>query len=233
MDWTAAVDIYCERTAPGFWNEPLNALSNGAFLIAALWAAWTARARAQYARDLWVLIGLAGLIGLGSFLFHTYATIWAAAADVLPIWIFVTYFVFVGLHRIAGIAPMRLVLGVLALVAVGAALILLLPGGDPTQSAAAEPRQSRFNGSEQYAPALLALMVFSWLARRRQSPMAPWVLAATLTFLLSLCLRTIDIALCPAWPTGTHFAWHLLNGTVIGLLLQGLIRSLPPPSHRH
>lgn len=31
MDWMLYVDLYCERTAPGVWNEPLNALSNLAF----------------------------------------------------------------------------------------------------------------------------------------------------------------------------------------------------------
>ena len=35
MDWFAPIDIYCERTAPGFWDEPFNALTNAAFLIAA------------------------------------------------------------------------------------------------------------------------------------------------------------------------------------------------------
>ena len=31
MDWFRYIDVYCERTAPGFWDEPLNAVSNGAF----------------------------------------------------------------------------------------------------------------------------------------------------------------------------------------------------------
>ena len=32
--WTRQIDIYCERLGPGFWAEPVNALSNGAFLVA-------------------------------------------------------------------------------------------------------------------------------------------------------------------------------------------------------
>jgi hypothetical protein len=32
---TASVDIYCERIDPGFWAEPVNALTNLAFLLAA------------------------------------------------------------------------------------------------------------------------------------------------------------------------------------------------------
>ena len=33
--WFTAVDHYCERIGAGLWSEPLNAVSNGAFLIAA------------------------------------------------------------------------------------------------------------------------------------------------------------------------------------------------------
>jgi len=35
----AAVDHYCERTSSAFDAEPLNALTNAAFLVAA-WGAW-------------------------------------------------------------------------------------------------------------------------------------------------------------------------------------------------
>ena len=50
--------------------------------------------------------------------------------------------------------------------------------------------------------------------------------AATVTFLISLTLRTFDMALCDVWPYGTHVFWHLLNGTMIALLLQALIRQI-------
>ncbi len=36
MDWFQPLDQYCERTAPAFWAEPVNALSNAAFVIAAV-----------------------------------------------------------------------------------------------------------------------------------------------------------------------------------------------------
>ena len=36
MNWSQKVDIYCERTDFAFWSEPLNAVSNAAFVIAAL-----------------------------------------------------------------------------------------------------------------------------------------------------------------------------------------------------
>ena len=37
MNWSAYVDNYSERLLPGFWGEPLNAVSNAAFVLTA-WA---------------------------------------------------------------------------------------------------------------------------------------------------------------------------------------------------
>ncbi|TIW90088.1 MAG: hypothetical protein E5V59_23470, partial [Mesorhizobium sp.] len=34
---SAAVDLYCERTGPEFWSEPVNVLTNLAFIAAGLW----------------------------------------------------------------------------------------------------------------------------------------------------------------------------------------------------
>ena len=37
MNWLESIDLYCERTGPELWSEPLNALSNLAFIgVAAL-----------------------------------------------------------------------------------------------------------------------------------------------------------------------------------------------------
>ena len=36
LDWTRAIDGYCERTDPSYWSEPVNAATNAAFLIAAV-----------------------------------------------------------------------------------------------------------------------------------------------------------------------------------------------------
>jgi hypothetical protein len=35
MNWSEPVDLYCERVSAGFWAEPVNALANAAFLLAA------------------------------------------------------------------------------------------------------------------------------------------------------------------------------------------------------
>jgi hypothetical protein len=46
---------------------------------------------------------------------------------------------------------------------------------------------------------------------------------AALLFAISLTLRSVDMALCPAFPLGTHFAWHILNAAVLYILLRTAI----------
>lgn len=224
MDWFQAVDIYCERTSAAYWAEPVNALTNLAFPAAALWAAIEARKRRLTQPVLWLLIVMTALIGFGSFLFHTHATRWSELADTLPIWSFVGLFVLVAMHYIGGMAVARVVrVAGIVVVAVGLTIWLLASGeGGDAAAHAADP----LNGSGQYAPALMALIAFSMVTGLRRHPAAPWIWAATGTFIVSLTFRTVDMALCPTFPLGTHFMWHLLNGLMIGLLLQMLVRNL-------
>ena len=37
---------------------------------------------------------------------------------------------------------------------------------------------------------------------------------------LSLTFRALDIPLCDQWPIGTHFVWHLLNGVMLGWMIE-------------
>ena len=224
MDWFAAVDIYCERTGPGFWAEPFNAVSNAAFVAAAIWGAVSARRLEVRAFDAWLLIGLAGLIGLGSFTFHTFAQVWSGLADTIPIWSFVAAFVLIAMHRLGGMAWRRVAPWAVAIVALAIATVLFLANGEGG-TAAAPPAPDPLNGSGQYAPAVVALAAFAIFTRLRRHPAATWIAACLATFLVSLTFRTLDRDLCDTWSVGLHFIWHLMNGLMIGLLLQMLVRT--------
>ncbi|WP_415233427.1 ceramidase domain-containing protein [Pseudorhodobacter sp.] len=226
MDWLASVDIYCERVGLGFWAEPFNALSNLSFIIAALWAAIEARKRGADGA-IWLLIGMAGLIGVGSFTFHTFAKTWSEYADTIPIWSFVAMFVFIAMARVGGVRPGRI--GAIALGVAAVVVVITLASGEGVAPAPGTLNEPEFlNGSAQYAPAWIALLVFSVLSWRRKHPMWPWIWAATAVFSLSLVFRTVDMAVCPIFPVGSHFVWHLLNGAMIALLLQMLLRAPAP-----
>jgi len=80
------------------------------------------------------------------------------------------------------------------------------------------------NDSGQYLPALIAVWVFALITMRKQLAIRPWIVCAALVFSLSLVARTTDLHLCNSFPLGTHFLWHVFNGVMVALLLQGLIR---------
>ena len=85
------------------------------------------------------------------------------------------------------------------------------------------------NGSFGYLPALAAmLLIGAWLAMRRH-PTAPYVLGASLTFMVSVTFRATDRIWCNDIifmdkAIGTHFLWHTLNSVVLFLLLLAAIR---------
>lgn len=237
--WHTPVDIYCERVDPSFWAEPLNAVSNGAFVIAALIVGWRITSRRPLDSPALFFAILIGVIGVGSFLFHTYATRWAGLADVLPIAIFIHGFLFLALRRFFGLGII-----VSSLIIVG---FFLLSGA----FAAALP-DGFLNGSGSYLPALAALLMIGFLLRLRAGHAERWLaspktrvyetaandadvrdarivrpretarllLVAGVVFVASLAFRSIDMAVCDVLPIGVHYIWHVLNAIVLALAVE-------------
>lgn len=208
------IDIYCERTSAAFCAEPVNALTNVAFLLAA-WVGWRAARRAgRLDATMVVLIALTASIGVGSFLFHTVATRWAALADVVPIGLFIVAYLATALRQFFGLRwPLA--------IPVGASLILVSWGASAALPPAAKLLLA---GSAGYLPALLCLVACGGLLITRRHRAGPLLMLAAALFTVSLSFRTGDMAVCPAFPIGTHFLWHLLNGTVLAILLVALAR---------
>ena len=216
--WFAAVDHYCERTGPGFWSEPLNAVSNGAFLIAA--AAAFVRWKRNGGRDgpaLWLVLVTAA-VGIGSFLFHTFANRWSLIADVLPIAVFIYSYVFLALRRYLGLSMPAAVFVTIAFAVFNMGFECLWLGtvGPIT-----------LNGSIGYLPAGGALVVVGGLAlgSTGRAPAGRSLLAAAAIFAASLTFRSIDHAVCEAFPTGTHFLWHGLNALVLFILMRAAMEN--------
>lgn len=221
MEWFTAIDIYCERLDPSFWAEPFNALSNVAFIIASLWAWVAANRLGKCDNTIKLLCILVGCIGVGSFLFHVYANMWSSLADVIPIWSFVGLYVVVSVIRLTGKPPLRVGGIASGVVAVIVGLVWILSIGSATQE---ETSPDVFNGSLQYAPAFIALWVFALITMIKGFACRIWIVSAACLFTAALVLRTVDMHLCTAFPTGTHFLWHIFNGAMVAFLLQGLIR---------
>ena len=208
--------IYCERAGDAFWAEPLNALSSLAFLLAAA-AAWRASGKLRPPSgggrrwDLLLLAVLIAAVGVGSFLWHTLATRWAEWADVVPVLLFFNLYLVSFLYRGAGLSTFPVLATLLALQWAMAVAWTLLSAGFLDDSAF-------------YLPVMFAL----WLAGIYsvvQAGTAGWpVMAAAALFTVALVLLSLDLALCPLFPAGTHFLWHLMSAAVLYLLYLGLVR---------
>ena len=68
----------------------------------------------------------------------------------------------------------------------------------------------------------VVLAIGAWHAQAAR-PGRHDLLAAGAVLAVSLTFRTVDPAVCPAFPLGTHFLWHLLNGLVLYLAARPLV----------
>lgn len=222
------VSCYCERAVnPDFWAEPLNALSNLAFIVAAVMVYADLRTSAVTTgrRRILALIVLLMTVGVGSFLFHTFATVWSRWADIVPIAVFVAVYMALALNWFLG---------------AGAVFSVVLSGAVVALTVAMFLFGTAFNGSLAYAPALAVLLIVGSLLHMRKHRATDWVLSAFCVFALSLTFRTID-----GWPDaapmgcmtrhlgeeavslGTHALWHILNAVMLYLLLRAAIANPP------
>lgn len=215
MRWSESIDMYCERTDPSLWSEPLNVATNLAFLLAAA-LLWRQAGRGA-GRDTRVLILLIGAVGLGSMAFHTLATRWAALLDIGFIAVFVLFFHQRFQVRALGRSNGAANLGV-AVFVVLAGLFVLAIKQLPTLSQ---------NDSESYLAPFLLLLVCARQAAPRWPEAARWLNRAAGLFVASLVCRAIDQPLCAVWPAGTHLGWHLINAAMLYCCLRGLLATRP------
>lgn len=209
------VDLYCERVGPGFWAEPVNALTNIGFVFAA-WFIWRIAVRKQaHDSSIAAMTGMIAAIGIGSFLFHTMATPFTRWLDIIPIFLFQLLYIGFYTRRVINL-PVA-VIGILLLVFLGASVY-------------GRQFPDVINGSLIYAPALLVIFVLGLYHYQSQNAERSLLLGAASLFLLSIFFRSIDNMICTQFVLGTHFLWHILNALVIYLAMRTLIANLSSES---
>ena len=222
-DWLAPICAYCERGDPGFWAEPVNALSNGAFLVAAALAT-RARAPCPDGRCAGPPAQRPGGGGGGRLVPvpHPGGALVAARRR----------------HPDRALHLRLLPAGDAALLRPrdrggarrhpGLRGVQPRPGAGPRRAhgpvdGRADQRLDRLRprdpgaGGRRRRPADAAGLRPRPGPRTRPGCGAPRGVAAL--FAVSLAFRTLDRAVCPVWPLGTHAVWHLLNaGVLYGLI---------------
>lgn len=210
--WLEPLNNYCERLDSGFWAEPVNALSNGSILLAGMLGMYWAQQIKGCKYYLWA-VGLSGLIllvAVGSFLFHTFANVWSLWADVIPIMVFMmTYLAFVLRHVFNFRWALTAVL-LVVFMAVGYGSELIMP-------------QDILSGSLIYSHAVFTLLLVGAILHKKQHPMRLHIWALGGVFLMSLSFRSLDAYVCPNFPLGTHFLWHIFNGLVMAIAVHSIV----------
>ncbi len=214
MDWTAQSIAYCERTDFTYWSEPINAITNASFLIAALIMAY--RLRAERLPLAWALVAVLAAIGIGSYLWHTHATRWAGAMDVLPILIFILLYVYaasrdyLNMGRWPALLPVVLFIPYAMVFARGVGLVV--PGA---------------GANAIYASVATLILIYAALLSRSAPATARGLAIGAGILALSLTFRALDRTVCDVFPIGTHFMWHILNGVMLGWMIEVYRRHRP------
>ena len=184
-------------------------MTNLAFIVAAI-VVWPKAREASLGPALCVVLAM---IGIGSGLFHTFATPWAAAVDVAPILGFVLIYLYGVFREIFGRPAWQAWLGV-----IGFFPYAVVARAGFTQFA--------FLGSSaSYMPIPLGLLIIAAFLCNRAPETAKAIVIGVLILLVSITFRILDEPLCANLPIGTHFLWHVLNALMLGWMILVYARS--------
>ena len=211
------IGYYCGRFGPGFWGEPLNSLSNLAFVFGAVIAFWFWRSSPS--RDPWqlLLFSLVASVGVGSFIFHSHPVPATLVIDLVPIQIFGLVALAYVCLRYVRLTPSKTVALLLAFFLVRQLWIRSV-------------NQGLLGGGITHVPAVLMLLSFGVVLKLRRSPVANFLLLACVAYVAALLVRSWDLYLCSAFPIGLHWLWHLLTATAASTIICGAALNQPSRS---
>ena len=211
------MDAYCERTASGIFGEPFNAGSNLAFFLAA-WLCWRmARRRDTADPGVCVLIALIAALGAGSTIFHVFHTRFTQLFDAGPIFLFQVAFLWIYSRRVFNFS---------------AGLTMLVLSGFLASMWMCAFFHGLLNNSLVYAPALVMMIVYGIVTAATKKNERLFLFLGAAAFFFSLVFRTIDMLICPCFPVGTHFLWHIFNSVMLCFVMRALIVNAAPASRQ-
>lgn len=208
------IDKYCERLSTELWGEPLNIVSNLAFLVAGyvLLRLYRSRLNDQGLKnwDIQGLIFLLLIIGIGSSVWHIYAKRWSLYIDVIPILLFINIAILSCLYRV-----------VRCTISLTAGVFLLYQLFNYSLQSMLD--KDFLNGSIFYLPTWLLLVGISLYLKRSDSEHSQQFFTICIIFTAALIFRTIDLGVCTVFPVGTHFIWHIMSAYMMYLIVRILI----------
>jgi len=178
--------------------EPINALTNLAFLIAAYLGYSLLKKKQTKDRELLILPWMLLLVGLGSLAYHTARNSLTLVIDGLPIYIFILYAFFICLRELME-SKLKATLVLAGFIMLEILLSIYFP-------------RELLNGSIRHIVAVAFVSIMGWFVTRHYGPkvIRPLVEVVGL-YILAIIFRSIDVWICTWFPIGTHFLWHILT----------------------
>ena len=190
--------FYCERTNFDAFGEPLNAISNLAFILCGLILIF--RKKMKLSPLPYAVI----FIGISSFLFHYIPTKIFSALDIFSIILFVIIYNTILTKRILNYSNKYSIISSVLLLLISYLVGILF-------------FQTIIGSSSFYLGLLIYMVFISFLLKK--SPNKKFFLFAIVLFIISIIFRSIDIYLCNFILFGTHFIWHIMNSLVTYFLI--------------
>ncbi|MFZ5503498.1 MAG: hypothetical protein ACOY3V_08260 [Pseudomonadota bacterium] len=208
------VGHYCGRFVDGIWGEPQNSFSNIIFVIGAYYA-WCAWRKAE-SRDPVVQIAfvLGALIGIGSFVFHSYPNPVTLYVDLVLIQIFVlVYFGYVG-SRYFCANKTAIVLSIGTFFIIRQLWIAYMPKG-------------LLGGGISHIPTLVLLIFCGIYFFSKLRRLSLFLFSASALYFTAVIIRSWDLYVCDSFPIGLHWTWHILTGLTVSVLLYAVATTRP------
>ena len=210
------LDSYCERAGDAsLLAEPLNAATNLFFIAAAIFVALLILqlppTPLRRRGDFWLLALALFSIGIGSGLWHLMPSGKTVLMDVIPITIFIHVYLLAVLRRLLVLRWLAVFGWWLSYLIVSVAAQMILP-------------PDTLHGTVMYLPTYLTIILLSHAVYCKHPTTGRSLFAMVALWTISLIFRTVDLEVCQAFPTGTHFLWHILNAYMLYGLSLILIR---------
>ena len=206
----------CERGALGPMAEPLNVISSFAFMFVAVTIYRHYKKHedlmGKWIWDIHALTFITFIIGFNSLVFHAFPTPITEMADTITIVLFIILYFWAVLFRIGRTTIFQALVCFVAFVGFSHILVAQFPHS--------------LNDSIGYLSSMIALIVIAVHLHLKARPSSSHFMLAAIVGVCSLFCRAIDREVCDIFPFGTHFIWHMLNATLLYILLKQLIRNV-------
>ena len=198
--------IYCEQPLESGFFEPINTITNLAFMLAGVLLLIRLKKREQLDGKAIFLGTMLIVIGFGSFAWHFYRTSATLWADNIPIMIFVLSFLYFYLAYATKTVVHRWLFFVGFFVHTYAIIALF---GKYTAGTVFG------NGGFEYMTALSYFIVIQIYNFIHKKELIRGSIVVVALFMVSLFFRQIDLSACDSLSFGTHFMWHIMNAIVL------------------